>query len=133
MKTILDNNGQELATILKATDYLQCTDKRFFSAPDDVLQVGSLFFPPDSAVAPHRHKTKDAVGTPMEVLIVLCGGPQASIYDYEGRLVETIQLVTGDILIQKRGGHGFDFPHKTVLLEVKRGPYSGKESDKEAL
>jgi len=133
MRTIIDNNGQELATILKAADYLQCTDKRFYSAPDDVLQVGSLFFPPGSTVAPHRHKHKDVTSAPMEVLLVLCGGPTASIYDDNGCLVEAVALVTGDILIQKRGGHGFSFPHKTVLLEVKRGPYSGKEADKEPL
>ena len=133
MRTILDGKGQELAVVLGTEDYLQCSDKRFFSAEDDALQVGSLFFEPGSSVTPHRHKPKDAVSTPMEVLLVLCGDPEASIFDEGGVLVETVGLVTGDILIQKRGGHGFTFPHKTALLEVKRGPYRGKESDKEPI
>lgn len=133
MKTILDKNGRELAVVLKTTDYMQHEDKRFFSTPGDVLQVGSLFFPQDANVPPHRHIAHEAPETPMEILIVLCGDPLADIYGEDGQLVETVWLAVGDILIQKRGGHGFRFPHKAVFLEIKRGPYHGKDSDKEPI
>lgn len=133
MRKIHDKDGLELATVLSIADYMQKTDKRFFSDPEDPIQVGSLFFPEGSAVAPHLHKVLDAPGSPMEVLLVLCGCPLANIFDANGSLVESFTLKLGDILIQKHGGHGFCFSSGTALLEIKRGPYHGKGSDKEPI
>lgn len=133
MRKVIGKGGVELAVVLGTDDYMQCTDKRFFSDNGDTLQVGSLFFPQGAEVAPHKHKLKEDASAPMEVLIVLCGAPIASIYDEDHSLVETVELRVGDILIQKHGGHGFKFAHKSALLEIKRGPYHGKDSDKEAI
>lgn len=133
MKTIYDKEGRELAVVLRPVDYIQQTDKRFFSEPKDTLQIGSLFFPQDSSVAPHVHQPKDIPRNPMEVLVVLSGDAWADIYDETRQMAESIELLAGDILIQKRGGHGFRFPCGTILLEIKCGPYLGKDSDKEMI
>jgi len=133
MKTVYDKEGRELAVVLRAVDYIQQTDKRFFSEPEDTLQIGSLFFPQDSGVAPHAHKPKDIPHNPMEILLVVGGDAWADIYDETRQLAESIELLTGDILIQKRGGHGVHFPCGTTLLEIKCGPYHGKDSDKEMI
>ena len=133
MRKIHDKNGLELATVLSVADYMQKTGKLFFSDPEDPIQVGSLFFPAGSDVAAHLHKRMSALDSPMEVLLVLCGCPLANIFDASGTLVESFTLKVGDILIQKRGGHGFCFSSGTALLEIKRGPYHGKGSDKEPI
>lgn len=133
MKTVYDKEGRELAVVLRGVDYIQQVDKRFFSEAEDTLQVGSLFFPQDSSVAPHVHQPKDMPRNPMEVLFVLSGNVWADIYDETHQLAESIELLVGNILIQKRGGHGFRFISDTNLLEIKCGPYHGKDSDKEMI
>ena len=133
MKTVYDKEGRELAVILRGVDYIQHADKRFFSEAEDTLQIGSLFFPQNSSVAPHVHQPKDMPRNPMEVLFVLSGNVWADIYDETRQLAESIELLVGNILIQKRGGHGFRFVSATNILEIKCGPYHGKDSDKEMI
>jgi len=131
MKTIYDKEGIEVAIVLRSVDYVQQNDKHFFSEVEDTLQIGSLFFKKDSGVEAHVHQTKDIPNNPMEVLLVLSGWAWADIYADDHVFMDSVELKTGDILIQKRGGHGFRFVSDTNLLEIKTGPYYGKESDKE--
>jgi len=133
MRQICDKDGCVLAIILEEEDYMQGSDKRFFSDPADAIQVGSLFFVKGSAVEPHRHKRKTVCADPMEVLLVLEGIMWASIFDGKGETRADMYVKKGDILIQKVGGHGFQFYGDARLLEIKTGPYAGKESDKEPI
>lgn len=133
MKTICDKDGKELATVLLPADYRGHKEKRFFSAMSDLIQVGSLFFEEGASVKPHRHLPREASGSPMEVLLVLSGSPVAEIYGKDDTMVDSFTLATGDILIQKAGGHAFHFPNEAMLLEIKRGPYCGRATDKELI
>jgi len=133
MKTICGKDGKELALVLSTIDYITGEGKQFFNNSDDVLQIGSLFFGKDSSVKPHLHKVKESSNLPMEILLVLAGEIQCGIYDDNKRFVEAIALRVGDILVQKSGGHGFSFSSDARLLEIKRGPYHGKASDKEMI
>ena len=130
MRQICDEDGCVLAIILEGADYMEGSDKRFFSDPADAIQVGSLFFHGGSNVDPHRHRCKKPCTEPMEVLLVLSGAPWVGIYDKTGKRVDDLWLQTGDILVQKMGGHEFLFVSDTRLLEIKTGPYEGRESDK---
>lgn len=132
MKIVYGKDGKCLAQVLRLVDYHPQTEKKFFSDPEDTLQVGSLFFPKNDSVKPHIHPPKEIGRRPMEIIMVLGGNAQAHIYDTNQELCETVDIQTGDILIQKRGGHGFDFPADTALLEIKCGPYLG-EKDKEPI
>ena len=133
MRKICDKYGSVLVLVLETQDYIQGEDKRFFSDAGDALQIGSLFFPQDSVVKPHIHKHKERPDDPMEILLLFRGRIEADIYDEEHKMVGVLDLKPGDILIQKRGGHGFRFPAKAPLLEIKLGPYDGRESDKEMI
>ena len=133
MRTIKDLKGNELAVILNIQDYVNHAEKRFYSKPEDSIQVGSLFFDQYSEVPAHLHKPKTNSRTPMEVLLVLYGSPTAEIYDADKKQIAIVELSAGDVLIQKSGGHGFQFLHKAMMLEIKSGPYHGKESDKEMI
>jgi hypothetical protein len=132
LKIVYGKDGKCLAQVLRLVDYHPQTEKKFFSDPEDTLQIGSLFFPATSFVAAHKHPPKDIPRKPMEVILVLAGDARCNIYDKDGLHMETVKLQTGDILIQKNGGHEFHFVSNTTLLEVKCGPYLG-EKDKEPI
>ena len=132
MKIVYDKDGKCLAQVLRLVDYHPRNEKVFFSDPQDTLQLGSLFFPAKSTVNPHTHPPKDIGRRPAEIILVIAGVAQAHIYDTNKEFRETVELKTGDILIQKRGGHGFAFPEDTAVLEIKCGPYLG-EKDKEPI
>jgi hypothetical protein len=135
MKKILDGSNQVVAFVLDTADYIQHKEKVFFSDPDDSIQVGSLFFKKDAAVSPHLHK-KRYIGTvaPMEVLIVVQGEAVAHIYDNNRNEIAIEVLHSGDVLVQRTGGHGFKFvTSDTLILEVKSGPYVDKSGDKELI
>ena len=130
MRQICDEDGCVLAIILEEVDYMEGFDKRFFSDPADAIQVGSLFFARGSVVEPHRHKCKAPCADTVEVLLVLSGVLWASIFDDKGQCRDEFYVKRGDILVQKAGGHGFQFYDDARLLEIKTGPYEGRESDK---
>jgi hypothetical protein len=53
------------------------------------------------------------------------------IYDKEDRLLESLQLATGDFAVLLVGGHGYEILEEdTEVVEVKNGPYPGLEADK---
>lgn len=130
MKEVKDQFTKTMAVILNPSDYMQTSEKVFFTRTEDILQVGSLFFPQGSKVQPHIHKLRQVSRAPMEVVIVLRGVANCEIYDEEKNLIDTCQIRKGDIVIQHSGGHGFTFLEDAILLEVKNGPYYGKDSDK---
>ena len=135
MKEIRDGSGQVVAFVLSTADYIQRSEKKFFSDPDDSIQIGSLFFKKDAAVSPHLHK-KRYVGmvAPMEVLVVVLGEAVAHIYDNNKNEIAIEVLHSGDVLVQRTGGHGFKFvTSDTLILEVKSGPYNNKDGDKEMI
>jgi uncharacterized protein YjlB len=61
-----------------------------------------------------------------EVLLVRRGRCVVDLYDGDGDVVASRELVRGDvILLTGSGGHAFRMQEDTVLLEVKQGPYTG--------
>ena len=134
MKAIKDSSGATLAVILNMSEYHNTGSKQFFSEPDDSLQIGALTFQQGEIVPPHMHKQKAVSSVKaMEIIMVLGGVVEATIYDNAKQPALTLKLFVGDVLIQKSGGHGFTFTEKSSLIEVKTGPYSGKDSDKELI
>ena len=136
MEIIKDNSGLELAQILSIKDYSLVNGFSFFSVPEESLQVGSILFKKGSAAEPHIHRSKE-VGTAypiVELILILSGCAEIDIYDESKKLVSTVAVATGTIVLLKRGGHGFRFPQcDTRLLDVRCGPYTDKEHDKEMI
>lgn len=130
MRVIYDKNHTELAMTLTKKDYAQAKLKTFYTDGNDTLQVGSLFFGEGSNVPAHTHKSRETPHNPMEIIIVVRGLVEAEVYDAEGELAYQFVMGKNDMLIQKHGGHGFKFMKNTTLLEIKNGPYQGREYDK---
>lgn len=134
MRSIVDHEGHELARLLKMQEY-GARKSQFFTDPGESLQVGSLNFTATDHVEPHIHrmKTERDVYPQVELIIVLAGKATAEIYDERKTLVDTLLIKTGDMLLLRRGGHGYRFQENTQLLDIRCGPYIDKEHDKEMI
>jgi hypothetical protein len=107
-------------------------DRTTFLTPQDFSQqVGFVVYGRGTEIPRHFHLPveRTIVGT-TEVIMVRRGRCDAEIYGETRKLVATVPLKEGDIIIMLRGGHGFRIHEDTVLLEVKQGPYTGM-ADKE--
>ncbi|MGI9145058.1 MAG: hypothetical protein ACR2IK_00665 [Chloroflexota bacterium] len=104
----------------------------FLTPAECNMQVGQVVYPTGGEIPRHAHLPveRHLVGT-TEVLVVQRGRCAVDVYSQDRRLVATRELGVGDILISVGGGHGFRVLEDLVLLEVKQGPYPGKQAEKE--
>jgi quercetin dioxygenase-like cupin family protein len=118
-----------LAWVIRAGPLPEQTE---FLTPEDFnQQVGFIVYARGTEIPRHFHLPVErrVIGT-TEVIFVRRGRCDAEIYGETRKLVATVSLAEGDIIIMLRGGHGFRVHEDTVLIEVKQGPYSGS-ADKE--
>ena len=111
---------------------LSVTDSmRFVTQDHDPLQVGIFERDAGYEVQKHRHKERDvqlkSIG---EFLWIQSGAAKVSLYDDAWNLVREVTVCAGDCAILLRGGHSLLMLEPTRFLEVKQGPYPGKEMDK---
>lgn len=119
-------NGKPICYIIRAE--LNPEQTTFLTPPEFPLQVGYIVYPKGHEIPRHVHRPLERrlIGT-AEVLLVCRGRCEIDVYNDERELVATRELREGDILIMVAGGHGFRMLENTVLLEIKQGPYPGKE------
>jgi hypothetical protein len=107
---------------------------RFLTPLDEPLQCGIGIFKKGAVVEPHRHVGIPATVTEFQEFIYLKRGfAIAEVYDPEGKLLSKIEMRSGDALLLLRGGHAFYFQEDSEILEVKQGPYLGREMMKQPL
>lgn len=118
--------GRPLAYIIRAD--LAPAATTFLTPPEFKQQVGFVVYPKGGEVARHTHVAleRTLVGT-SEVIVLRSGRCELDIYDDDHTLVATRTLNPGDVMLMVGGGHGFRMLEDTVLLEVKQGPYTGRE------
>jgi hypothetical protein len=103
----------------------------FISKSDFPLQLGINSYPRGSKIKPHVHIDKETVIKNLqEVIYIKKGRVLVDLYDFNKILFKTCELSTGDLIFFVSGGHGFDILKDTAIIEIKQGPYFGKEQDK---
>lgn len=105
----------------------------FFSGDAEFVQVGIWgHYGAGKEMQAHIHNPFDRVSSrTCEVLYVIKGRVEASIYDLKEELVEQLPVNQGEILILLECGHGYRIMSEdTTVLEVKNGPYAGAEKDR---
>ena len=120
------DDGRVLCYIVRGTVN---PDKTAFLTPPELnLQVGFIVYPAEHEIPRHVHRPIDRtiVGT-SEVLVVWQGRCEIDVYADNRQHVATREIRQGDIVIMVSGGHGFRMSEDTVLLEVKQGPYPGRD------
>jgi hypothetical protein len=118
------DGDQPLAYIVRGS--FSPSETTFLTPPEFKQQVGFVVYPQGGEIARHTHLPleRHLIGT-SEVLVVRAGRCVIDIYSNDHELVATRELRQGDIMLMVGGGHGFRMLERTVLLEVKQGPYTG--------
>ncbi len=103
----------------------------FFSPFEFSQQLGILVHPIGHEVKAHVHNliARD-VRVTQEVLHVIEGKVEITLFAENKKYVTSRLLSTGDTILLAYGGHGIKILEPSKILEVKQGPYVGME-DKE--
>lgn len=116
--------GEAIALLIRAAYRPAGTE--FFTPERYKQQVGFVVHPARSVVPAHRHRNTERHLTGMsELLIVREGRCLVDLYDDAERLIRTLDIGKGDLLLLVGGGHGVRVLDDAVILEVKQGPFAG--------
>lgn len=105
----------------------------FFSEDSEYIQVGVWgHYEKGKHLQEHiHHAFPRTANRTCETLYVMRGSVEAKIYDLEEKLVDTVLVCKGEILVLLECGHGYEIlEDDTTVLEVKNGPYHGSEKDR---
>ena len=104
----------------------------FYSQDQEFLQVGTWRYDQGKHLCAHIHNVAPReIDRTHEVVIVVQGAMAARIFDEERELVETVTVRRGEMLILVNGGHEYTIlEDDTRILEIKNGPFLGREIDK---
>lgn len=120
----------KIIAILLRADY-QAPGIQFFSPSDFSQQLGYLPHPKGHVIPAHFHKkVQREISLTQEVLFLRKGKVEVNFYTNEKEYITSRVLNTGDVVFLCSGGHGFKILEDADMIEVKQGPYSGKDGDK---
>jgi len=104
----------------------------FFSSPSFSQQLGYIVYKKGGIIKAHFHRevSREIVLT-QEVLFIKKGKLIVNFYTNNKEYITSKELNAGDTIFLCGGAHGFKMLEDTEMIEVKQGPYSGKEIDKE--
>jgi cupin fold WbuC family metalloprotein len=106
----------------------------FFTAPDDPFQFGVLQYKKGKYIPPHRHiELKREINLVCEALFIQSGKVEVTFYDDNDKKITSTVLHAGDTILMEKLGHGFNLLEDSKIIEVKQGPYLGKDNDKKNL
>jgi hypothetical protein len=128
-ETIQSGDGKTIAIIARAN--FEKKRGNFFSQEDFTLQLGISHYKKGDKIRPHRHIDKELVIDKIQEIVHFESGRAiVNLYDLKGTKFKSIELSMGDTIFFVDGGHGFTMLEDTQLIEVKQGPYLGKDKDK---
>lgn len=119
---VKDKEGNLIAIYLdlkNAKDY-----KNFYTENSADMQFGVFNLPKSESILKHYHpEQKRVIKTTTEVLILMSGKMEVSLYDNSLEHIKNIILQGGSVLITLSGGHGIEVLEESKMIEVKQGPY----------
>ncbi len=130
----IEKNG----IIYAVYDSLDTLDKKgpvWYGEDKEWLQVSRMHHDQGKTVLAHMHKFRPrTVEHTQECLIGIKGSAKASIYDKDKNLIDSVILTSGDTVSFFRGYHSLEvLEDGTVYFEIKNGPFTGIDEDKEFL
>lgn len=105
------------------------------SSDSEILQVSAMCFSQGRVLAPHYHVPTErvTVGT-QESWIVWQGRLGVTLYDLDQTIINEFELGAGDCMTLYQGGHAFTVQDEnTKIIEIKNGPYYGREHDAKSI
>ena len=129
MEEIKSDDGKIIAIVVKR-DF----DKdgvNFISKENYPLQLGISSYKQGAKIKAHFHIEKElTINKLQEVVYIKRGRTIVNLYDLNGEKFTSVEISDGDTIFFVDGGHGFEMLEDTKIMEVKQGPYSGKDKDK---
>ena len=107
-----------------------------FLTPDvTFIQTGTWWYPSGKILKAHRHIINERTAErTQETVIVMNGSMRIDFYDDSNNIFQQEIVKTGDICIILTIGHGYQIlENNTRIIEVKNGPFTSVEKDKELI
>jgi len=129
MKEIIFNS-EVIARYITQADIVEGLS--FFSTEKENIQVGSWNYDSGKDLPRHIHnKIERRVDRTQEVLVVISGSIEATIYTLDQEEVTHLKVNAGEVLILLNSGHGYRIlEDSTKVIEIKNGPYLGADLDR---
>lgn len=130
VEKIKKENGELLAILIRKDS--QTDELNFITPKDFSLQVGIHNKDKGSVIHAHKHKPyeKPIKIDSQEIFYVEYGKLQVDIFDKANKPFKSVLMEQGDLIILN-SGHGIKFLEESRMIEVKQGPYRGREAEKE--
>ena len=129
MEEIKSDDGKIIAIVVKRE--FEKDGVNFVSKEDFSLQLGISGYRKGDKIKPHFHIEKEIrINKIQEVVHIESGRTRVNLYDLNGKKIKSVELSDGDTIFFVDGGHGFEMLEDTKIIEVKQGPYFGRDKDK---
>lgn len=129
MEEIKSNDGKTIAVFVKGD--FEKDGVNFVSKKDFPLQLGFSSYKKGEKIKAHLHIEKEIkISKLQEVVHIESGRAVVDLYDLNGKKFKSVELSADDTIFFVDGGHGFEMLEDTKIIEVKQGPYFGKDKDK---
>lgn len=129
MEEIKSDDGKTIAIVVKRD--FEKDGVNFISKEDYPLQLGISSYRKGDTIKAHFHIEKEiTINKIQEVVHIKSGRAMLNLYDLDGKKFKSVELSGGDTIFFVDGGRGFEMLEDTKIIEVKQGPYFGKDRDK---
>jgi len=106
----------------------------FISEENFPLQVGISIYNKGNNIKAHYHqKRKIEIEKIQEIIYLQKGRVKVDLFDLNNEKFESAELYEGDTIFFVDGGHGFEILEDSKIIEVKQGPYLGRNVDKKEI
>jgi len=124
IKKIYDDN--DLLAIIISEKFSE-PGVHFFTPDDFSQQLGHMKHPKGKIIEPHVHNpVQRQVEYTQEVLFIKSGKIRVDFYNVNQEYLESHILSKNDVILLIKGGHGFEVLEDIEMIEIKQGPYVGK-------
>ncbi len=132
MKQVVHKN-EVVAIFHKPSEWKEGLD--FLTDDNAYIQAGTWSYNKSKVLKAHRHKINPrTINQTQETFILLSGRLRVDLYDENNNIFAQEELSAGDIGIILNIGHGYYIlEDNTKVLEVKPGPFTSVEQDKEMI
>ena len=99
----------------------------FFTANNLNMQIGLMGHTKNHIIKPHFHINRKKIVKQMSEFLIIFSG-QLKVYFYNKKKLRDKSLILNkkDMILLISGGHGFKVLKKLEMLEIKQGPFIGK-------
>jgi hypothetical protein len=129
MEEIKSDDGELIALVVRRE--FEKEGVNFVTKPESPLQLGISSYKNGEEIKAHFHIEREIkINKNQEVVHIKSGKTRVDLYDSKRDKIKSVELSAGDTIFFVDGGHGFEMIEDTKILEVKQGPYFGKDKDK---